>query len=402
MTNKLFAITTCILFSSLLLGSQTLSMSLQNAYAVSGGPVVLMGIDAEDGSPGNAHGPQATYNTVGGSILASVTNGGSGILVFGCTPAGGDHVTFFWNAVAVANGQTLTCVEGAANIAAQSLAGFALVGVASSVFQTPFGGLTQAENDALALKQTDIANHVNNGGGLWGLSQAGMSNPYAYIAGLGAFTVTINQNYDNISATPAGTALGINDSLDVFAWHDVYDTFPSFLSVLATIDCSPGSSCTTFSLDGRAAAIGGQQVIIEGEGCTPGFWKNNSSKHEASAWMTYAPSDDFDATFGVDITINWSAKGKPQNTDDFTLQQALEANGGNLNALARHGTAALLNAANTNIGGLTEAQVIQKVQDAVAAFNADDLTTFNDILDELTDKNEQVCTINQQGELASP
>ncbi len=49
---------------------------------VSGGPVVLMGIDAEDGGPGG-HGPLAVYVNVVSSISADVTNGGSGILVIG-------------------------------------------------------------------------------------------------------------------------------------------------------------------------------------------------------------------------------------------------------------------------------------------------------------------------------
>ncbi|MCH8164942.1 MAG: hypothetical protein IH889_04970 [Planctomycetes bacterium] len=51
------------------------------------GPLVLMGIDAEDGGPG-AHGPISVYESVltNGSltgILDNVTNGGSGILVIG-------------------------------------------------------------------------------------------------------------------------------------------------------------------------------------------------------------------------------------------------------------------------------------------------------------------------------
>ena len=69
---------------------------------MSGGPVVLMGIDAEDGGPGG-HGPLAVYANVVSSILADVTNGGSGILVIGggkdTTPPV-DDVTGFWDQVA--------------------------------------------------------------------------------------------------------------------------------------------------------------------------------------------------------------------------------------------------------------------------------------------------------------
>ena len=40
--------------------------------AVSGGPVVLMGIDAEDGGPGG-HGPIAVYASVVNDILANAS-----------------------------------------------------------------------------------------------------------------------------------------------------------------------------------------------------------------------------------------------------------------------------------------------------------------------------------------
>ncbi len=69
------------------------------ASAATGGPVVLMGIDAEDGGPG-AHGPSATYAAVINSIYSDVTNGGTNILVIGCGKLATDHATTFWNAVA--------------------------------------------------------------------------------------------------------------------------------------------------------------------------------------------------------------------------------------------------------------------------------------------------------------
>jgi hypothetical protein len=75
-----------------------------------------------------------------------------------------------------------------------------------------------------------------------------------------------------------------------------------------------------------------------------------------------APTDDFDWTFGVDLF-----------DPDITLGQAIWASGGGNNALARHATAALLNAHGgvANADGTTVAypytveQVIQMVQDAV-------------------------------------
>ena len=150
----------------------------------------------------------------------------------------------------------------------------------------------------------------------------------------------------------------------------------------------------------QVAAIGGKNVIISGEGCTPGYWTNNASTKKGSvAWTTpYTKASLFDTVFGVDISINWNQKGKPTTEVNPTLIQALQANGGGLNALARHGTAGLLDAANPNINyAFSTAQVIQKVQAAVTAFNGGDMATFNSLLEELSDANETFCPVNQQG-----
>ena len=219
---------------------------------VSAGPVVLLGIDAEDGGVGG-HGPIANYVSVVNSTLANVTNGGSNILVIGGNKSTTDQVTAFWNAIdASIPAHSVVYVNGATDIATQPFAGFAMIAVVSSVSQTPSGGLTQAENDALAGRQADIAAFVNGGGGLLGLSQIGLTNPYAYIAGVGAFTFNFPSQYSNIDPTPEGLAIGITDALDVCCWHDEYITFPSFLQVLATNNAT-----------GNASAIGGQQVIIQ-------------------------------------------------------------------------------------------------------------------------------------------
>ncbi len=89
----------------------------------------------------------------------------------------------------------------------------------------------------------------------------------------------------------------------------------------------------------------------DGEGCTPGFWKNHPD-----AWLStaYSPGDDFDATFV-----------RPAFNPDITLQDALALKGGGLNRLARTATAALLNASSTDVNyPLSVAEVIQKYQDA--------------------------------------
>ena len=233
--------------------------SSSNTSAAVGGPVVLMGIDAEDGGVGG-HGPITVYDNIVQSVIANVVNGGSGVLVIGGGKDPSDDVTSFWDQIAADTGLTVTYVNGDTNIAAQSFAGFAMIAVVSGEEETSSGGLTQAENDALAARVGDIASFVNAGGGLFGLSQSGMTNPYAYIGGIGSFTVNIDLGYEFIAPTAAGTTLGITDDLDICCWHDTYAEFPDFLQVLATQDDD------VEEFFGQAAAIGGAQVIILPEG----------------------------------------------------------------------------------------------------------------------------------------
>lgn len=229
---------------------------LLGATLLAQGPLVLMGIDAEDGGPGG-HGPISSYvsvisNPSNTGILNNVTSGGSGILVIGGGKSPTDNVTQFWNAIdAAIPTTTVTYVNGAANIAAQSFAGFAMLAVVSDVINTPGGGLTNAEMTALAGRAADVANFVNGGGGLLGLSSNQLATPYGYLTALGAFTFASPAQFSNITPTPAGLAIGITNLLDVCCWHDEYITFPGFLDVLAT-NATTGNPC----------AIGGQQVII--------------------------------------------------------------------------------------------------------------------------------------------
>jgi hypothetical protein len=85
------------------------------------------------------------------------------------------------------------------------------------------------------------------------------------------------------------------------------------------------------------------------EGCTPGYWRNHFEDWPPTG---YAPSDDFDVTFGVD----YFAK-------DVTLGEAVKLGGGGYNKIARHGTAALLSAAHPDVNyPYTVAEVIAFVQ----------------------------------------
>ena len=214
------------------------------------GPVVLAGIDAEDGGVGG-HGPIENYAQLVRSVLAEVGNGETGILVMGGGKSEFDDVTSYWTAIEAEVGRPVTFVNGAAAIAAEDLSGYAMVAIASSESETPSGGLTQAENDALEDRASDIAVFVNSGGGLLGFSQPGLTNPYAYVSGLGDFTQNTGLQYSDITPTAAGLAVGISDVLDLCCWHDQYLTYPDFFEVLAT-------NAST----GQAAAIGGNAVVV--------------------------------------------------------------------------------------------------------------------------------------------
>jgi len=97
-----------------------------------------------------------------------------------------------------------------------------------------------------------------------------------------------------------------------------------------------------------------------GEGCTPGFWKNH-----LELWVGVSPGDDFDTTFGVDLF-----------DPDITLGQAVRLGGGGVKKLARHGTAALVNALHPGVAyPLSVAEVIAAVQ----AGDADTLAGFNEL-----------------------
>jgi hypothetical protein len=116
------------------------------------------------------------------------------------------------------------------------------------------------------------------------------------------------------------------------------------------------------------------------EGCTPGYWKQE--QHFAS-WVPtgYAPDDLFSDVFGIFITIKWSQRGRPRDLYNPSLLQALGANGGGINELARHGVAGLLSAAHPDV------DYPYSVADVIAAVLAGDAGT-------LVEANELGCPLN--------
>jgi hypothetical protein len=106
----------------------------------------------------------------------------------------------------------------------------------------------------------------------------------------------------------------------------------------------------------------------EGEGCTPGFWRQDQ---HFDSWVGYSPADAYDLTFGVDGSF-------------ATLLDAVWAEGGFENALARHAVAALLNAASPEVDyAYSVAEVIAMVQAAYASGEFEDTKDLFEYQNEL-------------------
>ena len=91
----------------------------------------------------------------------------------------------------------------------------------------------------------------------------------------------------------------------------------------------------------------------EFQGCTPGYWKQT---HHYHSWVGYSSTDSFNNTFGK-LAFN----------PDINLGAALhlDGDGNGLDALAKHATAALLNAAHGSVNyPYTTGEVIEKFQEA--------------------------------------
>lgn len=162
---------------------------------------------------------------------------------------------------------------------------------------------------------------------------------------------------------------------------DVYNNFPYELA-----PCCAGQT--------PPQGIASENVHLSGvfvsdclQGCTPGYWKQ--SQHFVS-WLDYTTTQTFSSVFSRTITIKWSSRGKPRDFSNPTLLQSLEANGGGINVLARHGVAALLNASNPDVYyPYSVSQVVQMVQDAI-----DGILDMATVAGNLEDANQSNCPLN--------
>ena len=151
------------------------------------------------------------------------------------------------------------------------------------------------------------------------------------------------------------------------------------------IDPSVSPASLVWSLAGLSVPI--PQEGGGGEGCTPGYWKQD---HHFDSWVTYSPGDDLTDTFGSsDYDL---AKPERGTADALSLLQGLELRGGKVNALTRHAVAALLNAANPDVSyDLSESEVIAKFN---AAVEDGGKKAIEKTKNEFESFNEQGCPLN--------
>lgn len=97
-------------------------------------------------------------------------------------------------------------------------------------------------------------------------------------------------------------------------------------------------------------------------GCTPGYWKNHYSSWTPTG---YSPGDSFENVFSI------SYYGS-----EYTLADAIWQRGGHMNRIARHGTAALLNASHPDVA---YPYTVSEVLSLVWAQNGDALEQANEL-----------------------
>jgi hypothetical protein len=153
------------------------------------------------------------------------------------------------------------------------------------------------------------------------------------------------------------------------------------IGVTLTSENSDFGGSFTSSISGGAKGVLGPIPQLEDMGhggCTPGYWKQ---QHHFDSWPApYTPNTLFEAVFGRDVP------------GDPTLSEALRLNGGHLNALMRHATAALLNAASSQLAPDpaidTPGEVILAFR---AAFDSEDYETAKN---QFEASNEIGCPLN--------
>lgn len=230
-----------------------------------GGPVVIMGFDSEDGAGNNSnHGTAEDHSNIVQAVLDETRNGEEGLLVLGASDDTSKRAYQFWKQDIEDNiDAEVTLVDGADNIRNADFEDYAMIAVATvdGLVHNSWNdiGLTNAENDAVIDRRDDIAEFVNDGGGLLGKTQEGLDRAWEYIDPIGEFDV-VPDTFEDIQVTDEGKELNITqDGMDMCCYHDVFLNYPDFFNVLITHD-DPDRGSSNYV--GEAVVLGGFEVVL--------------------------------------------------------------------------------------------------------------------------------------------
>ena len=239
-----------------------------------GGPVIVMGLDSELTPGSDSHGPPEEHADMVASLLDDVTNGEEGILVLGGSPGTGvgsnQDIIDYWEEDVGNDSQVdqpVDFVHEISDMEEVDFGEYAMLGIVSGDGQIS-NGLVDAQNDVLIDRSDDIADFVNDGGGLLVKTQDGLSEPLGFLDPFGEFDGMFGidgAGYGDgdgyIEFTDVGADLGLDDAnWDSWCcWHDVFTEYPDFLEVIAW-NRDPLSAG-----EDEVAALGGDQVIVARE-----------------------------------------------------------------------------------------------------------------------------------------
>lgn len=131
-------------------------------------------------------------------------------------------------------------------------------------------------------------------------------------------------------------------------------------------------------------------TIVPPTGCSPGFWKTHTDETKyPNAWpsTSYLPGDDFETVFTTDLPDKY---GTP------TLEEALNAKGGNGNQLLRFATATLLNADHQDIQPEEDYDTTAEIIAIVSAVDWEDKDSIKSAIQQLAPQTDFLCPISGQ------
>jgi len=263
------------------------------------------------------------------------------------------------------------------------------------------GPITVCEGDIVTLTICES----NNG-------QVDLTDPYVELYADTTLIGTFDETSDQFTGID-GVDLGELDQLETWCWDvdvivsDPTTTFTAigygYLDGILVTWCETPTSPPADTICDQEEI---DDVIVEtekcgGEGCTPGFWKNNGDKHDASAWDCFTPETKFSEVFDLVDTLIIRGKGK-STIEDPTLLEALGANGGGINAMVRHGVAAMLNACSDCVqyAIVDPGEVISMIEDTLN--EEEEAYTVGELHSMFAEANESGCPVNQHGDCSHP